>query len=300
MEKIDFKRVKVPFTQVANVVLNDKNLSAKAKGLYAYLYSKPEGWNFAAERIAQDSTDGERGIRGGLIELEERGYLIREKQKTGRIVYTIVHNAKLLKPKCAFRQSGKTAPISNKEYISNKEINKSFSKKSDEIDPLLGFPLPEGHELIDYGFDSDDTHNWVLQDEYGVRISPSKIAQMRKTYQNGKKTHEERKDVTTFNFESFLTIWNGYPDLKSVGLSSVNNPSAKKVVLPPAKLTPDLQKLIKQYARKYDLSLWEHAISEYVKDILNRSEDATGYYLHRMSFYDFLYQKNGFTKFVNK
>jgi len=37
MEKIDFKKDKIPFTQVSNAVLYDNNLSFKAKGLYAYL-----------------------------------------------------------------------------------------------------------------------------------------------------------------------------------------------------------------------------------------------------------------------
>ena len=32
----------VPFTMVANEVLKDPKLSFKAKGLYAYLFSKPD------------------------------------------------------------------------------------------------------------------------------------------------------------------------------------------------------------------------------------------------------------------
>lgn len=45
------------FTQVSNLVLCDKNLSAKAKGIYAYLYCKPDDWQFASERIAKEFSD---------------------------------------------------------------------------------------------------------------------------------------------------------------------------------------------------------------------------------------------------
>lgn len=90
MEKIDFKKQRIPFTQVANDVLNDPTISMKAKGLYAYIYSKPEGWNFAYRRIAEDSTDGKAGILSGLQELENAGYLTRERQPNGRVVYRVV------------------------------------------------------------------------------------------------------------------------------------------------------------------------------------------------------------------
>jgi hypothetical protein len=88
-EKINFKKDKIPFTQIANEVLNDKNLSGKAKGIYAYLYSKPNGWDFAIDRIALDFKDGRKAINSGLNELEANGYLYRERQKTGRVLYLL-------------------------------------------------------------------------------------------------------------------------------------------------------------------------------------------------------------------
>lgn len=142
MEKINFKKDRIPFTQVANAVLNDPKLSAKAKGLYAYLYSKPDGWDFAIDRITKDFSDGRLSINTGLQELEANGYLIREKQTTGRVIYLLksqmskidirelepdVENRKLRKPQIA-----KTDTVSNKDKkeiksLSNKELKIPFN-----------------------------------------------------------------------------------------------------------------------------------------------------------------------------
>ena len=64
---------------VANEVLKDKNLSFKAKGLYAYLFSKPDKWDFSSTRMVLETTDGRKAIMGMLTELEESGYLKRNK-----------------------------------------------------------------------------------------------------------------------------------------------------------------------------------------------------------------------------
>lgn len=126
MPKFNFKKEKIPFTQVANSVLNDKKISAKAKGLYAYLYSKPEGWDFAIDRIALDFTDGRKAINNGLKELEEYGYLLRERQPTGRVVYLLksqmpVMDMGLLEPNAPNGQEPKR-PRAKRGIVSNKDI----------------------------------------------------------------------------------------------------------------------------------------------------------------------------------
>lgn len=129
MEKIDFRKDNIPFTQVANEVLNNPRLSAKAKGLYAYLYSKPDGWNFAIDRIANDFTDGRASINNGLQELEANKYLTRERLTTGRVNYQLkitTHffpNPNVDFTKVVKSQSGKIDTISNKEG----EVIKSIS-----------------------------------------------------------------------------------------------------------------------------------------------------------------------------
>jgi len=78
---------KIPFTQIANSVLNNPEITARAKGLFAYLYSKPDTWNFNYIRIAKDHKESKNTILKTLKELESFGYLTREKLPDGRSVY---------------------------------------------------------------------------------------------------------------------------------------------------------------------------------------------------------------------
>lgn len=85
----EIKRLDVPFTQIANSVLNDKKISFKAKGVFAYIYSKPHGWQFSSYRMAKDSDDGIDAIRSAVRELMSAGYLSRKKLPTGKVEYTV-------------------------------------------------------------------------------------------------------------------------------------------------------------------------------------------------------------------
>jgi hypothetical protein len=71
---------------------NDSRLSAKSKGIWGYMKSKPHGWDFAAERMANDFTDGKKGVQSSIRELESNGYLERKKLSTGRVHYFIVED----------------------------------------------------------------------------------------------------------------------------------------------------------------------------------------------------------------
>jgi hypothetical protein len=131
------KKEKIPFTQVANEVLNDPSVSLKAKGLYAYLFSKPDGWDFSSKRIPCDHKDSIDSIQSGLRELEEQGFLIRKRQADGRVEYTLRYSRKPIQEKPVQVQKpvrenpskgkslkGKIPYISNKDNIIIKNSNK--------------------------------------------------------------------------------------------------------------------------------------------------------------------------------
>lgn len=130
--KQKLKKQEIGFAQIKNEVLQDRSLSWKAKGIFAYIYSKPENWDFAIDRISFDSQDGYDSTNTGIKELEEWGYLERIKLKTGRIEYQIRYKPTREKAYQGKSLPGKTQGISNKEIISNKEYinNKEFSKQS--------------------------------------------------------------------------------------------------------------------------------------------------------------------------
>nr|DAZ71449.1 MAG TPA: Dna polymerase B [Caudoviricetes sp.] len=69
------------FTTVDNAVLNDTNLSWKAKGLFVYLWSQADEWDFYESEVVKHSTDGLSSLKSGIKELEKQGYLRRERKK---------------------------------------------------------------------------------------------------------------------------------------------------------------------------------------------------------------------------
>lgn len=152
--KQPFSKQGVPFTQVANALLNDAKLSWKAKGLFAYLYSKPEKWDFSTQRMYKDSAGGRESLMSGIKELEDAGYLTRKRLSTGKVTYFMTYEPKSGNPTVEKLHNGETRPVSNivldsKKEESNKErgetsspdfgVSKILSKE--KYSPYLGSPM---------------------------------------------------------------------------------------------------------------------------------------------------------------
>ena len=67
------------FTTIISEALEDTRLSFRARGVLAWLLSKPDGWKINADNIAQEGTEGRDAILTALKELEIAGYLRRER-----------------------------------------------------------------------------------------------------------------------------------------------------------------------------------------------------------------------------
>lgn len=135
MEKI--KKFKLSFTQVPNTVLNDKRLSLKAKGLYAYLFSKPDDWVFHIGIMEKELKESRGQIYSIIKELIQFGYIIRkqinENGKFGGIIYEFVENPHTEIPCTEKSAYGKTCTHNN---IDNKEIlinNNKYTYKFNEF-----------------------------------------------------------------------------------------------------------------------------------------------------------------------
>ena len=75
------------YTTMANFHLRDKNLSNKARGLLSTMLSLPEDWDYTTRGLAMICKDGVDGITAQLKELEQCGYLVRNRVRdaSGRI-----------------------------------------------------------------------------------------------------------------------------------------------------------------------------------------------------------------------
>lgn len=70
-------RRRVGWVVLPNSVLERDNLSWKAKGLLAYLLSRPDNWEVRESHLAQMGADGRDAVRSGLKELIDAGLMIR-------------------------------------------------------------------------------------------------------------------------------------------------------------------------------------------------------------------------------
>jgi len=129
-------------------VINDKNLSLKAVGLWTYLMGLPDDWQINARDLAQRHKDGYESVLSALKELAENGYAIKTQGKDqnrsrgkfthgGWIVYeekqavTVKGNPKTVKPQSVKPQSVEPELLSieepsieleEKEYKEKKEM----------------------------------------------------------------------------------------------------------------------------------------------------------------------------------
>lgn len=89
------------FTVVDSRTINDEALSLRATGLLVWLLDKPDGWRINSIEISKRCKEGRDAIRAAIAELEEAGYLTREKYRgpDGRWVNeSVVRERPLVEP----------------------------------------------------------------------------------------------------------------------------------------------------------------------------------------------------------
>jgi hypothetical protein len=62
-----------------NVLLNNKNISLKAKWLFTYMNSKKDDWDFSLGWLCYELSEWIKAIRSGLKELEKEWFLLRKR-----------------------------------------------------------------------------------------------------------------------------------------------------------------------------------------------------------------------------
>jgi len=77
------KSFKIDFTQVPNEIINDFNVSLKAKGLYLYMVSKPDNWEFSLNGMESQLKESRSAILRIIDELCNLGYMDKIKNRIG-------------------------------------------------------------------------------------------------------------------------------------------------------------------------------------------------------------------------
>ena len=155
------------YTVMSNHHLRDKSLSLKAKGLLSLMLSLPEEWDYTTKGLARICKDGVDSICAGVRELEEHGYVIRQRVRNangqlGAIEYTILEQPRPPEPKPekperenpVLDNPEQASPVlgepeqENPAQLNTKESSKDKSKKdlssTEGSNPILSSPQPPG------------------------------------------------------------------------------------------------------------------------------------------------------------
>jgi hypothetical protein len=124
--------VKNNYATIPNNFLNRNDISLKAKGLFAYLQSKPNDWQFSKERIALQLKEGITSLKAAFSELKKAGYLktVPQKNSEGKFIgwdYILDDN-----PTGEKTVGTKTDPSENHTDISKKEYSKKDIEKKNK------------------------------------------------------------------------------------------------------------------------------------------------------------------------
>ena len=128
------------YTVLNNGIFRDENLSAKSLGILAKMLSLPDNWEFSVTGLCSIfKKDGIDSIRNGLKELEQNGYLVRNRvrDESGKLTsaeWTVSDQPMLGKPMLENPMLENRTQYNTKEYNTKEFITKEFITK--DIPPI--------------------------------------------------------------------------------------------------------------------------------------------------------------------
>lgn len=216
-----FKQKKCNFTMIPNEVLRDNNLSRKAKGLYAEIYSYITIPNFKLSKsyLMKQGLEGETAFNSMWNELKEKGYLkqyrIRSANSDNGFIYEydLLDKPDLEKPyliniKIDGSQGAKNTlkNIENKGIPTEKNTENLGNDKNNTLDfvPPRFSTLYNSHMVQEGGYiNNTNLNNTDLNNTYYCVVSKkeSKNAECSNEPKNSRKTFNEIIDDYTENEE---------------------------------------------------------------------------------------------------
>lgn len=159
-----------------NEIVNNPNLSLKAKGLWLYINGKPNGWNFSTKRIAEEQKDGRDAVAAAIRELEEAGLLSRAHKSNGYATFETIYElratpqfnaGKFNAGKYGTEKYGTEKPVTlikqNKVKQTKEKKNKENMSTAPKAQPTRELPK-EALQL------AERLHKWILKNKPDRRI----------------------------------------------------------------------------------------------------------------------------------
>lgn len=127
------------YTVMDNTFLRDERLSAKAKGLFAYILYLPEDWCIYQSELVKHFSDGKDALRAAIKELETYGYVSKEKMKDNKGRFSGWQYTVNESPKSDFQMS--VLPTSEKPPLLN--TNNKINTNNNNISEVDTSDFPE-------------------------------------------------------------------------------------------------------------------------------------------------------------
>lgn len=180
------KRFQKNFTIADNRIMQCNDLSIEARGVYFYMASLPDDWEFSEERLAKDCKCGVDKIKRILKELFSIGLLKREfynNDKGYRKAHYTIFDFEAMKENPTLENPPKENPMNNKELnnnsfdkeLLNKELKETKEVFSNEKTPPYIPPLVDNQKIAM----EKPTLQTASKDE--VKTAPALLAKKPKT-----------------------------------------------------------------------------------------------------------------------
>lgn len=130
------RKQRTPYTTVNNELINDKDLYLRDKGLYIFMFSKPEGWSFSVRGLSAQVKEGKTSVSQSLKRLIDHGWLRRNEVREAGKYVTFEYELQVIKTITTV--SRKTDTLSAKPNTEKRTLSKyyknsySYNKKKEE------------------------------------------------------------------------------------------------------------------------------------------------------------------------
>ncbi|WP_353486114.1 DnaD domain-containing protein, partial [Apilactobacillus xinyiensis] len=185
------------FTHIKNDIFNTEKygeintLTWKAIGIFTYMWHLPDDWEFYEDELASHVKDGKAGLRSGLKELEQAGFIKRKWKRNNDGKFASYDWILCESPFCDFPKTGKPKSDNRKllstkdtKYLNNKVLSSSesafqiifslFEQNVGVVNPLISQKIKD--ELADWRQISPKDYVEIIKYALELAIENPKIS----------------------------------------------------------------------------------------------------------------------------
>ena len=161
------------YTVMSNHHLRNTSLSLKAKGLLSLMLSLPDNWDYTTKGLASICKDGIDSICSAVKELEQHGYIVRERVRNDKGQLTTIEYTILEQPETTLPEQEK--PERENPVLDNPVLGK----------PEQGCPEQENPAQLNTNISNKDLSNTNTSTTYPIKsyqkedLQPKSAAKIR-------------------------------------------------------------------------------------------------------------------------